>query len=247
MKKVRITNDCINIDKEKNLYKVWLGDYTDLGALKYHYFPSQKKSENFIKKTNKFLTDILHELNMVYARVGFEYRSNWAVFNYTSESFKLERKISDGLRTVEDNFNKIFSMCRVNHRNVGTHILRLLGGSCEFLCEVINILIDQNKKSSTTSNVYNYKFILNEIIRIKDRLNNYSDSSQLYALSMPDKPKEKLSQLAIKHNKNVRHNNKRRAKLQLRDRLKPKNNNNSSQREANSLLSTESLVGAKQP
>jgi len=71
MKKVRIKYDRIKPDSGQ--YRVWLGDYTESGNVNYHYFTSQKKSEHFVKKTNKFLTDTLHELNMLHSRVGFEY------------------------------------------------------------------------------------------------------------------------------------------------------------------------------
>jgi len=243
MKKVKLTNNCITPDIEAGTYRVWLGDYNELGNVNYHYFTSQKKSEKFIQKTNKFLTDTLHELNMLYSRVGFEYRINWAVFNYTSEAFKLERKISECLRSVEDNFNSIFSLCRVNNRDLGTHVFRKLNNNCDFLCEVIDVLIGLNKKSSTTNNVYNYKFILNEIVRVKDRLNDYSDSSKLYSTSLPEKPKTKLFPQAIKHNNNVKRKNSiTGVTLQFRDRLKPKNNNNSSQRKTNNFPSDADII-----
>lgn len=251
MKKVRIKYDCIKPELDSGQYRVWLGDYNEQGSLNYHYFSSEKKAEAFVKKTNKFLTDMLHELNMLYARVSFEYRVNWAVFSDTSEAFKLERKITQNLRFCDDNFNKIFSLVRCENKHLGSYTFKLLNCNCDYLTEVVNILIEQNQKRSSTNLVYSYKFILNDLLRIKDKISGYCSTTLLYVTNIEPIKAEVNPAIQAKidaHNQKVRAKNeklktqingrnniKRRKKLQLRDRHRPKNNISLSQAKVNDL------------
>ena len=228
MKKVKITYDSITITKSN--YKVWLGDYNEYGDPKYYYFSSQKKAENFVKKTNKFLTDKLHELNTTLARVGYEYRVNWGVFSDEFISYRVERIINQHLQFTTDNINKIAQMSRANNKHINYYAIRGLKLSCEYLSKVVEELISLNQKRSATNLVYSYKFILNDLIRIEAALNNYEASSTLYVIR-----KEPVKKIV----KPINSNNggkyyKARAKFQFRDRHQPKEDNSISQTKANS-------------
>lgn len=234
MKKIRLTYNCITINN--NSYQVLIGDYNNNDLLQYRQFSSNKLAENFIKKTNKFLTDVLHEINMLYARVHYEYRVNWAVIADNSTDKHHERFISNQLEIVSDNLNKIASASNAQVKHVGLTAFRLFNLCCSSLSQVIDYLIEVNQKRSQTNLVYSYKFLLNDIIKLKSRINNYNTGTELYINRLPKKePVRILTKTII----DERNNNT------LKQAAKPRKS--LSRRKANSNLLNAATPRAKQP
>lgn len=190
MKKVRLTYDCIKVDG--NNYSVLVGDYDNNDCLKYRQFSSKKEAENFIKKTNKFLTDAIHEVNMLYARVHYEYRINWAIISDTSADKQKERYINGRLDFVRDNLNIIISTSNAGVKYVGINTFKLLTISCDYLSSIVDILLQYNQKRSQTNMVYAYKFLLNDVLTLQARINNYSQKTNLYISKLPEKKQIKI-------------------------------------------------------
>lgn len=84
----------------RNKYKVTLGnDYTQ-------YFDNRKKVSAYLNSTNKYLNEILQELNLYYNDVFCLFRNAWVYFDNQKLEAK-ERKIYRELTSLNSNFDLI--------------------------------------------------------------------------------------------------------------------------------------------
>jgi hypothetical protein len=156
--------------KDKESYDLFLGNGT------YYTFKSERACKAFVAQTNKFLTQILTELNGLYTDVYVIYRRNWLYLdtdhrNGTRSNDKSNRKIKQELEGVDFVLNQTtFSS---THRHAHMTVFINYKKVCRFLTDAICELKYHAESRGDTVELYTYRSLLKRIIAIENDIDNY--------------------------------------------------------------------------
>ncbi len=159
------------IKSEPCRHSVTLGDGT------IHTFKSLKKAKKFQCTTNKFLTQLIQDLNLIYSDTHSLYRSTWNYFYHTKITHKSQNRFneckliehlsstSELLNTATTNFTRQHSFYR---------IYRDIQFISDYLKSSLFIISNTTKNKSIILISTKINHLLKQINSITDQLKNYS-------------------------------------------------------------------------
>jgi hypothetical protein len=152
MKKIKVNR----IDAINNSYVLTLGNGSQ------HHFDSKRKAEAFQNKTNKYLTELLYQVNQLYSDLFQTYRQCWGYFTPT-QNIKQFKYFSNG-----DNIKKDF----------------------EIIDSLLTALTENQHRKKSYYRVYaDFRMIHESIINICTSLNNVIQSKSItFFKIMPQPP-----------------------------------------------------------
>jgi hypothetical protein len=173
MKTIKI-QQFTNPDKEsvysdRNKYKVVLGnDHTS-------YFTDKRKVSAFLNETNKYLNQVLIELNLYYTETFNLYRSSWLYFD--------NKKLSIIDKCANDNFNNIneaFKRIIIKSHTVNGNYLtwQFLNRIIEALIEVLELLHPFFTYRIHVDKIAKTKLFLSNLKQLKSDLIIYPDTEE---------------------------------------------------------------------
>jgi hypothetical protein len=178
MKKVNICNySVIN-----NEYYLSFNNYT-------HFkFQSKRSLTAFINALNTFLSDKLYQLNIVFADIFRIHRLSWMYFDNYSNSQKghylhnninINELIADITQLFE---NSVYQSTSANGSSLaGAKILLI----CDKLLQVSMILINIFNQRSSSKDIIELQFYINQVSAIKSEIINYK-IQEAYRLTNTD-------------------------------------------------------------
>jgi hypothetical protein len=146
-----------------------------LGFGKREYFSSKREAQNFVNKTNQFLTYKMLELNICYADTFATYRRSWPYFahNKTRQQQNLrlmEIKCREQLQDVSRMFDLMFS----THENIASSIAKFFYTIQEFLENVLTEIKKLYRSRSMGAQVAEAEFIIQRMNRITQQIENWN-------------------------------------------------------------------------
>lgn len=178
MKKISI-NQVLRVD---GFYNVFLGNGTT------HSFKSERTAQDFLNKTNRYLTDHLHELHAIYSDVSTKLNHNWFYFNHDKNTrkaslFQSERDCNTNMDATRDILNKTVLQARFTNGNIIVFIDFVKVSN--YLKDTIKILNGLNKKRSNTNALYEFKSLFNRLVQLDNSLSNYSQFQSVRSFEVP--------------------------------------------------------------
>lgn len=178
MKKISITQ----VNRVDKIYTIFLGNGTT------HQFKSERSAQDFLNKTNKFLTEHLHELHAIYSDVATKLNHNWFYFNHDKNTrkaslFQSERDCNANMDAIRDILNKTVIQSHFTNGNIIVFID--FQKVSNYLKDTIKLLNDLNKKRSNTNALYEYKSLFNRLIQLDNSLTNYSQFQSIKSFEVP--------------------------------------------------------------
>lgn len=152
MKKIELKKpespDKSTVYKKHKLYNVYLVKHT-------YYFTNKKDAEKFVAETNKFLNQILHDVNFRLIEVYRMYRLAWFYFADSSHGVNrmyLDRKIESELRNTETFLHRL--IFNTKGYSATDFIFTFLRNSIDCIDRICSWLITVYAKRSEHANVY---------------------------------------------------------------------------------------------
>jgi hypothetical protein len=174
MKKIKVNR----IDELNKKYVVTLGNGSQ------HHFNSIRKAEAFQNKTNKFLTELLYQVNQLYSDLFQVYRQCWGYFTPTESTHNFKYFSSgDKIKKDFENIDSLLTALTENqHRKTSYYRVyadfRIIHESIINICTSLNNVIQS--KSITFLNIRINQFITNA--------NHLNNSIQNYATTTTNHP-----------------------------------------------------------
>jgi hypothetical protein len=171
-----------NINTSQKTYTVFLGNGTT------HSFKSERSAQDFINKTNKFLTEHLHEIHAIYSSVSILLNHNWFYFQNDKNTrkahlYQFERDCNNNIDSIRATLNRIVDHSHFTNGNYTTFIDLLRASN--YLQDTIKILNVINKNRSNTNALYEYKSLFNRLIQLDNSLKNYSQFQSVKSFDVP--------------------------------------------------------------
>ncbi len=157
-----------------------------LGNRKKIKFTNVLKANRFISDTNRFLTAVLEQLNIVMIDVFKEYRMNWYYFDTNREGSKSVRKTENN--DIRDDVIKMLEMFEhivINsYTNDGIYMTWInLNKIVGYNRGIIEKLIELNESKSYYSVIIRMKTLIKILDMIKNDLDKYPDSQEIVFIS----------------------------------------------------------------
>jgi len=172
MKQFMLGKESFLFNEADKTYTLWFGNRTGLS------FKSKRFGLAFIADTNRFLTSILVELNIIYKLVFCEYRDNWfLMYNFKNGKYvnqaDTERRIEKSLNDVQDQFTRAGNSFKGSSSTGWS--FRHIENICMYLGDAVDLLMIVNKKRNNTINFHNLYIHKKNIDLLADKILKYPD------------------------------------------------------------------------
>lgn len=161
-----------SFDEHNGEYIVWLGNRICCR------FASKRHVRYFLADTNRFLNAAMIELNEYYIRLFSEYRNIWfTMMNFKNGSMvnqaDKERQLSKLVMDIMDQFNRAGNSF-TGSANAGWAFIHLQN-ICLMQKEMLQLLIDLNKKRNNTYTYQSLHTLTRHITDVEKRICTYPD------------------------------------------------------------------------
>lgn len=187
MKKIELKKpespDKSTVYKKHKLYNVYLVKHT-------LYFTNKKDAEKFVAETNKFLNEILHDVNFRLIEVYRMYRLAWFYFADSSHGVNrmdLDKKIDSEIQAAEISLHRL--IFNTKGYNSTDNIFFFLKNSIDSLDRICTWLIQIYTKRSEHANVYILENLQTGNKLNNDKVKNYLEKSFAKNTAMMNKAK----------------------------------------------------------
>ena len=186
MKRVQLER--FSIDNSTGNYRVFLGNGTA------RTFTSLRLTKAFLAKTNRYLSELLHETHQVYKDTWNAYQDNWFYFEHDKSSmnvhfYEKDRVCKRNLLMIDEKLNFITtrSMWANGHYFTFFHFKTIFIG----FKETLKILIFLNKSRSNTNEIYRLRSIYRRVKVLGEDLQGYSEEDAMLLFDLPGDLSEK--------------------------------------------------------
>ena len=187
MKEVKLKTYSKGLKNEK-IYEVYLGNGTA------HFFNSEQLTKQFLARTSRYLTDLLHEIHVLYQEVWREYQDNWFYFRHNKKTMSIQfcdddRACSQKLRDIEDLRDLIIDRSEWSMGPIFSfkHSELILNN----LKQILKILTNLNRTRSNTNELYKLKSLYRRTMLLKQDLQGYSEEDAVFLFEVPKEINEK--------------------------------------------------------
>jgi len=193
MKEIRLRH----ISSKGKIHEVCLGNGT------INTFNSLRDARQFIATTNNFLTDKIHDLNLIYSEVWVAYRNNWFYLDNgrkqgNADNYQLERDCEHLITTTHNLFNLSTERCGFTIGNYFVFIhLSKITDNLENIVRILSQIYGQRKDGNA---IYHMDSLVRRVMYLRNEINDYGKRSTTKHFKMPthiSEDKSYIPELAV--------------------------------------------------
>nr|WP_319509384.1 hypothetical protein [uncultured Draconibacterium sp.] len=158
-------------DKQASKYLVKLGNKRKIE------FTNVLKCQRFVGETNKFLTEVLINMNLIYGDVLREYREAWIYFDTQRQGKARKIQVNRMILQLIDDTNSQFeyTYLKSGFSEGSFMVWRNLNLISENIQKIVYALIEMHLSKSNTSKVIQLKLIIENLKTYERKLKRYPE------------------------------------------------------------------------